>query len=167
MKHPGLPVALDIVGRLLKPGTEPTLPKPLRLNPAYLLHRELLRLTDVTPEEALASVVSVWLFALRNPKAFPDDRRSVDYAMGRAVLKLRPLAVATARWDHEENRQHIRYRAIPGLAAGFLGRQLRKHLGVFLIRLSEYIDQRHEQELQRKLALSRPILITTTLEGES
>ena len=150
--------AMDTLRPLLDPGAEPTMPKPLRLNARWLLHRELRRIEDegAKVEEALAATAAVWMFALRNPRELPDDIR-LTYALGRAVLKLRRLACSRVYWNDELQREEKTYRAVPGLASRLLGQRVRRQLGVFFLNLVAHIDQQHEAALVRAAILRQPI----------
>jgi len=148
--------ALDTMRTLLNPGEEPAMPRPLRMNERWLLWRELLRLHNVTPHEALAATAGVWMYAIRNPRDLPDDAR-LTYALGRAVLKLRAFEVVGSHWNDALQREETKYRVLPGLASGLLGRRIRKSLGVFYLSLARFIDQQHEAALQRAAALRTPL----------
>jgi hypothetical protein len=154
--HPALPVAFDVMRRLLTQGEEPTKPRPLRTNPKWLLWRELDRLHDVTPQEALAVVVGAWLFAFFNSRQLPSDAR-LTYQLGQSVLRLRQLAVVRSYYDHSTGKVDNTHRTPPGLAVGLLGKRIREQLAPFLGNITQLVEQEHQQSAARAMALRQPL----------
>jgi hypothetical protein len=154
--NPALTAALEITRDLITPGQQPTAPKPLRLNPRYLLHRELQRLQDVEPQAALAAVVGIWLYSFHMPRQLPDDRR-LTYAIGHAVLRLRPLTITRSRYDHATGKVQNVHRPPAGLAVGLLGRRSRTELAPFLANLTALLEDDHRRATERATALRTPL----------
>jgi hypothetical protein len=156
--HPALTAAVETMTALLVPGEEPTAPKPLKFNARWLLWRELRRLDGVQPRDALATVLGVWLLSFHHPRILPDDVR-LTYALAQAVLRMRPLAVATSHYDYETDTVDNRHRPIPGLACGLLGRRIRTELAPFLGNVTAALEAEHRRTAEQAMALREPITL--------
>jgi hypothetical protein len=163
--HPGLLAAKEVVAALLSPQQNEPRRKPLRLNPHWQLWRELTRLRSegVTPDEALETIVGVWLLSLFEPEKLPDDTR-LDYAIAQAVFHLRPLEVATSRWIDSPTGgyAHNVSRQPGGLAAGLLGRRIRFQLTPLMVNLLEFIESEHQEKTKKAMALREPFTTNIT-----
>jgi len=154
--HPALGAALSVVAALTLLGEQPRAPKPLRLNPRWLLWRELQRLEDVEPKVALAAVVGTYLYSYHQPRQLPDDQR-LTYALAHAVFRLRPLAITRSYYNHETGTVENTHRPPSGLACGLLGSRLRNALAPFFVSLTEYVEQEHQRSAEQAMALRTPL----------
>lgn len=164
--HPALTAAVYTVGALLAPGEEPRAPKPLRLNPRWLLHRELQRVHGIEPRNALAAVVGMWLFSYHQPRQLPDDQL-LTYSLALAILRMRPLAITRSHYDHKSDKVENTYRCVSGLACGLLGSRLRNALAPFFLSLVALIEQEQQRATEQAMALRTPLVTSTPLPRDS
>lgn len=109
-------------------------------------HMQRLASQGVTPRELLVRVCSVW--ALQAFDARFNDGKELDYALARAVLRLRSAGQ--------------RFRP-GGKLLKYLGREIREQLGKFCVGLCKRV----EQDDQRRAAAQQAFSNGWHLEGET
>jgi len=160
--HPATVAAIEVVGAILKPGPEPTA-KPLRANPRWLTWREVTRLaTDrdkgpVSPAEALEVAIAVWLLAVHQPRALPNDGRPLTFALAHHLFRLRPL-FEYVRWDNARGKNVKSHHRAPGTQAlTYFGQRVRTALGVWFTNAVQAIGQEERRRQEKALKLKQAL----------
>lgn len=168
-QHPAVVAAVGFMEQLLRgsfrvPQSAYSAPGSARAaDPRAALKEHLQRLRNrrlarrrggqLTGRELLERVVAVWLLSWRDREALPDDREALTFALGRALLRARPMRCRFMGTDKKGRRRHAQRELRPTLvrAAGLM---LREGLTPFVANLFAALDREEKSAAAARVVAS-------------
>ena len=157
---PQVIAAVQLCADLIEHGLPQTLPK-WRVKQLLRYRGDVdkrlldLKALHVTGREVLNASGGAWLMSRSDPRLCPDDVR-LTFRMGIEVLKTRPYPRKIT--THGNDRTDVP----GGLPRKAIGDYLRRHLGVFFIRVVEGLDAEVRHEIEQEKTLATKFDVTTT-----